>query len=97
MNDLPPLWQMHQSTGWPRSVGPNEGELMTLDTVIGGCVTYYLESEEGLDERRMEILTTCLADLDALLPELAGEAAEYFVRLQQLGSLLREAQQERKR
>ena len=27
--------------GWPTGLGPHEGELMTLDTVIGGCVRYY--------------------------------------------------------
>jgi hypothetical protein len=69
---------------------------MTLDTVIGGCVIYYLESAQGLDERRLDILESCLADLDALLPELEGEAAEYFQRLQRVGSLLWEAQRDRR-
>ena len=95
MKDLLPLWEIHQSSGWPQSVGPNEGELMTLDTVIGGCVIYYLESAQGLDERRLDILESCLADLDALLPELDGEAAAYFQRLQRIGSLLWEAQRDR--
>lgn len=33
---------------------------MTLDTVISGCVTYYLESEDGLDPQRIDILENCL-------------------------------------
>ncbi|TAJ32050.1 MAG: hypothetical protein EPO64_01875 [Nitrospirae bacterium] len=61
---------------------------MTLDTVISGCVTYYLESHEGLDPQRVAILESCLEDLDGLLPELPDEAGDYFERLQALGTLL---------
>ncbi len=64
---------------------------MTLDTVISGCVTYYL-SESGLDPQRVAILENCLADLDRLLPDLADEAGDYFGRLQRLGTLLLAAQ-----
>jgi len=63
---------------------------MTLDTVISGCVTYYLESEDGLDPQRIDILETCLGDLNGLLPELADDASEYFERLRTLASLLLE-------
>lgn len=97
MTQLLSLWALHQSAGWPRAVGPNEGELMTLDTVIGGCVTFYLESEGELDERRIDILQTCLEELEALLPDLSDHAAEYFQRLRQVGSLLWDAQQQRLR
>jgi hypothetical protein len=92
MNEFVPLWEIHQAAEWPRAIGPSEGELMILDTVIGGCVTYYLQSAQGLDAQRLEILETCLADLDALLPELEGEASGYFHRLRQVGALLCEAQ-----
>jgi len=61
---------------------------MTLDTVISGCVTYYLESEDGLDPQRIDILESCLGDLNGLLPELANDASEYFERLRTLASLL---------
>src|SRR5438105_2508061 len=36
-NDLVSLWHSHQHAGWPRFSSPNEGALMTLDTVISGC------------------------------------------------------------
>lgn len=61
---------------------------MTLDTVISGCVTYYLESDEGLDRQRIEILEDCLAELDGLLPELSDEAETYFARARRLAFLL---------
>lgn len=95
MNDIVSLWQVHRDAGWPKVSNPHEGELMTLDTVMSGCVTYYLESEEGLDPQRMEILENCLADLDGLLPELADEAGEYFTRLRTLATLLLAAHQHR--
>ncbi len=90
MNDIVSLWQVHRDAGWPKFTDPNEGELMTLDTVISGCVTYYLESEDGLDPQRVEILESCLADLNGLLPELADEADQYFERLRTLATLLLE-------
>lgn len=90
MNDIVSLWQVHRDAGWPKFTDPNEGELMTLDTVISGCITYYLESEDGLDPQRVEILESCLADLNGLLPELADEAGQYFERLRTLATLLLE-------
>ena len=64
---------------------------MTLDVVIGGCVTYYLESEDGLDPPRVDILEDCLAELTGLMPDLVEQAAEYFERLHTIGRLLLES------
>lgn len=88
MNEILSLWAIHREASWPKFAGPHEGELMTLDTVISGCVTYYLDSEGGLDPQRVTMLETCLADLAGLLPELTGGAAEYFERLRSLTILL---------
>jgi hypothetical protein len=65
--------------------------LMTLDTVISGCVTYYLDAEGGLDPQRVTMLEGCLADLDDLLPGLTDEPREYFQRLRSLAHLLLDA------
>ena len=83
------LWEVHQAAEWPASVGLHEGALMTLDTVVGGCVTYFVE-EHHLDPPRVAILEDCLADLETVLPELAEEPLGYFERLKQLGSLVLE-------
>lgn len=95
INELLPLWQAHQDARWPRSIGPHEGELMTLDTVIGGCINYFLQAEDGLDDQRAEILDSCLADLSGLLPDLTDEAAAYFERLRVLACLLLDAHRSR--
>ena len=92
MHDLVSLWQTHREAGWPKINAPHEGELMTLDTVITGCVTYYLDSQGGLDPQRIDILETCLDDLNGLLPELEDEAGNYFARLRVLGGLLLQSQ-----
>ncbi len=85
--DLISLWEIHCEAGWPSGLGPNEGELMTLDTVISGCVKYYF-SENRLDLKRVEMLESCKNDLEALLTNLSGEALDYFSRLHTLACLL---------
>ncbi len=91
MTDLRSMWVVHKDADWPRFSGPHEGELMTLDTVISGCVVYCLENPVGLDLQRVEMLGSCLADLDAILPELREDSREYFERLRALGGLLVDA------
>ena len=88
-HDLTRLWEIHQAAEWPVQVGSREGELMTLDTVVSGCVTYFFE-EHHLDPQRVTILEDCLSDLEAVLPELSDEPLDYFERVKQLGSLLLE-------
>jgi len=61
---------------------------MTLDTVISGCVVYFLDSEEGLDDQRRGIVGDCLSDLAMLELELDEDCRPYFQRLHELGSLL---------
>lgn len=61
---------------------------MTIDTVISGCVVYYLDSSEGLDDRRSAIVKDCLDDLDELTETLDAEPRAYFYRLRELGTML---------
>ena len=61
---------------------------MTLDTVISGCVVYFLDSQEGLDEQRRNIVGDCLSDLESLELDLDEESRPYFQRLRELGTLL---------
>ncbi len=81
------VWQGHQAADWPSDLGNDEGQLMTLDTVIGGCVTYFFE-EHHLDEQRVEILRDCLAELHEVMDSVSESAIDYFRRLQYLGTTL---------
>jgi hypothetical protein len=91
--DLRSLWDQHRAADWPKFSHPSEGELMTLDTVISGCATYYFD-EQGLDAQRVAMLGHCLDDLDTLLPDVPEEAGGYFVRLRALaGALLETSRQ----
>ncbi|NJN70040.1 MAG: hypothetical protein HC801_07065 [Nitrospira sp.] len=81
-------WEQHCANGWPRFSSPHEGQLMTLDTVISGCVVYYLESSDGLDNQRLTIVKDCLRDLDDLTTELETDCQPYFLRLRELGEML---------
>jgi hypothetical protein len=94
MSEIHALWEEHRQAGWPAFSDPNQGELMTLDTVISGCVRYYLDTPEGLDSQRITMLEDCITDLDHLLPDLADEhATGYFVRLRRLAGLILDAHQ----
>ena len=82
------LWEAHKQEQWPRLSTQLEGPLMTLDTVIGGCVVYYLDSEEGLDDQRRAIIGDCLDDLQTMEQDLEEECRPYFRRLRELGTML---------
>src|SRR5512147_2479066 len=82
------LWDAHKQEDWPRVASPHEGPLMTLDTVISGCVVYFLDSQEGLDEQRRAIVGDCLSDLETMEEELEEGCRPYFQRLHELGTLL---------
>lgn len=61
---------------------------MTLDTVVSGCALYFFDSDKTLDLPRIDMLQSCLAEIDDLLPELSGESIDYFGRLRMLAELL---------
>jgi len=81
-------WKQHCENGWPQFSSPNQGQLMTLDTVISGCVVFYLDSPEGLDHQRVAIVKDCVGDLGDLTEELDTDSQEYFLRLRRLGEML---------
>ena len=81
-------WGQHREHDWPEFCGPHQDPLMTLDTVIGGCAVFYLDSPDGLDDRRVMIIQDCLNDLDELTQELDHGSQAYFLHLRKLGELL---------
>lgn len=83
-------WEQHRGKDWPQFSSPNQGELMTLDTVISGCVVFFLDSPDGLDHQRAAILRDCLNDLEDLTEELDDNSQGYFLQLRRLGELLLE-------
>jgi hypothetical protein len=87
-NTVATLWEAHCHAGWPQFNSPHEGQLMTLDTVIGGCAVFYLDGEDTLDLQRVAILEDCLSDLDGLLEELEDGTLVYFQRLRLLAEAL---------
>ena len=82
------LWELHKQEEWPRVAARLEGPLMTLDTVISGCVVYFLDSQDGLDDKRRAMFGDCLADLETIEQEIEEECLSYFQRLHELGALL---------
>jgi hypothetical protein len=87
-NMIATAWEQHCANGWPQFESPHQGQLMTIDTVISGCVVYFLDSSEGLDDQRVAIVKDCLGDLDELTEALDAEPQAYFYRLRKLGAML---------
>ncbi|TKB69030.1 MAG: hypothetical protein E8D52_08615 [Nitrospira sp.] len=87
-NKIATAWKQHCATGWPQFSSPHQGQLMTIDTVISGCVVFYLDTAEGLDAQRVAIVKDCLGDLDELTEILDSESKIYFFRLRELGAML---------
>jgi hypothetical protein len=54
---------------------------------VGGAL-YFFDAEGTLDPPRIDLLQTCLMELDDLLPDLSGESIDYFGRLRTLAELL---------
>lgn len=81
-------WEQHCANGWPQFSSPHQGQLMTIDTVISGCVVFYLDNSEGLDDQRVAIVKDCLGDLDELTETLDSESQIYFLRLRELAAML---------
>ena len=87
-NEIAAAWEQHCVVGWPQFSSPHQGPLMTLDTVISGCVVFFLDSPEGLDHQRMALVRDCLDELHELTAELDTDSQPYFLRLRQLGEML---------
>jgi hypothetical protein len=87
-DELSVLWRRHQQEALPEVPETSKGELWVLDEVVGGCIAYYLERGHALDSWRIGILEDCRADLERLIPELEGQAANYFRRLGTLAQLV---------
>jgi hypothetical protein len=82
------VWEEHCADAWPQFSSPHQGELMTLDTVISGCVVFYLDGADALDPQRAGIIKDCVGDLAELTADLEQDTQRYFLRLKQLGELL---------
>lgn len=87
-DEVSTAWKHHCGVGWPQFSSPHQGQLMTLDTVISGCVVFFLDSPEGLDHQRMALVRDCLDELTELTAELDTDSQTYFLRLRQLGEML---------
>jgi hypothetical protein len=57
--------------------------LVSLDSAAAGCISTFVGGGQ-LDTGRVEVLKHCATELERVLPKLAGECREYFVRLAHL-------------
>jgi len=83
VNELQRRWEAFRLRPFPKGHTGEEVEgvcLATLDTFAAGCIDSYTGAGQ-LDSERHEILESCYADIETVLPELSGEGREYFEEL----------------
>jgi hypothetical protein len=84
------LWQEYSSAAFPKGHGGkqlNGTDLPLLEAEIAGCIHMYVHRGE-LDFRRVEILSRCLIDLNAVILLMDSEEFMYFDRLRRLATLV---------
>jgi len=88
------LWRDHCAAGFPAGVAGDEvaGICVTsLDTFAAGCIQSFLASAGSLDAERLAVLASCSRDLATVVPEMNGEAKQYFARLEKLSTMVLDA------
>ncbi|MFJ9950809.1 hypothetical protein [Kitasatospora sp. NPDC091207] len=83
------LWDEHVRTPFPPHLRGRvvEGEdMVLLDAYLAGGVSSSLSG--SLDEKRHQVLVTCLADVGRVLPSIGDEdGVRYFERLRDMAVL----------
>jgi hypothetical protein len=94
MTDIAELWQEHRTASFPADCRGKEVDgvdLVLLDSLTAGCISSFLASSGQLDSERRETLSECGRELDLVMSQLEGEAAQYFGRLRDLVKAVLEA------
>ena len=56
----------------------------SVDSFAAGCIDTFVSNGGTLDSKRIDVLWRCSADLGRALPQLDGEARNYFGHLDEL-------------
>ncbi len=84
-------WVRFLAMPFPAGYGSTEVNgvcLASCDSALSGCISRFHE-RGALDAQRVPIVTRACSDIERTLPDLAGEAHEYFSVLLTLGVELR--------
>ena len=88
--EIESAWNAHVLRPFPRGCVGKEVDgvcLTSCDTFLAGCVSYFVE-RGALDQDRAHVVASVSADLRRVVPQLHGEAYEYFSALLFLGTAL---------
>ena len=83
-------WNAHFFRPFPRECAGKEIDgvcLTSCDTFLAGCISTFVENGT-LDPERVGVVARVSADLERVVPNLSGEAHEYFSELLALGKAL---------
>jgi hypothetical protein len=80
------LWDEYQKQPFPEGYAGkdvNDICVTSLDSFAAGCISAYVGNGK-LDKKRINILKSCLDELDSILPELNEYPKEYFLNLKEI-------------
>lgn len=91
MTEIEQLWQESLRYAFPREVNGatiNGVDLTEVDSFSAGCISSFIDSKGTLDQNRVNILKSCISDLEKIILTLEGEAKRYFEKRLRLGKLV---------
>jgi hypothetical protein len=80
------MWDEYQSMAFPDDYAGkdiNDICVTSLDTFAAGCISAYV-GDGRLDKKRIEVLRSCLDDLDTIIPALDERPKVYFSALKEI-------------
>lgn len=82
------LWDAHMRAAFParlRGMDLVGIDMVMLDADTAGCVSSWLHNRGAFDSGRREVIASCIADLNRVLPALIDrQEIAYYTRLREM-------------
>lgn len=83
-NEIEEQWNRWTKIPFPTSASdmePNGNDLVSLDTFSAGCIDTFVRNRGKLDRDRINVLRSCVDELESSFGELTGDVKTYFAEL----------------
>ncbi len=86
LNQIRVMWK--DLTNFSYSVGYEGKDIQgicatSIDEALAGCITGYCSNGQ-IDKNRINIIISCLNDIDRMLPQLTDRSKQYFQLLKEI-------------
>ena len=86
------LWKEHSQARFPKGYGGTDVNgicVSSLDTYASGCISSYVNGQKDrIELEKYQRLVECRKQLEEVMPNVKGEAFQYFGRLHEMCSLV---------